>query len=150
MNKFALACLLSVTNTQYSDWTAITTDDTYTDTTTNGTANATEPVELWTTSEDIFSAATVPPMIYWDQGFYGWQEILELNTPPGSYIERLTWCQNDFAQTINVGSKTCAWGVDGVPDVLLGNPYSFTEYDCQSIAMGSDGECIIDGGESES
>ena len=45
-----------------------------------------------------------------------------------------------------MGSKTCAWGLDGVPipDVLLGNPYSFTEYDCQSIAMESDGECIID------
>ena len=71
MNKFALACLLSVTSTQDSDWTVtIETTDTTTDGTTD--ANATEPVEVWTTTEDIFSAATTPPMIYWDRGFFGW------------------------------------------------------------------------------
>ena len=69
-------------------------------------------------------------MLYWDQGYYGWNEMLEVNAIQGSYVDKLTWCKNDFAQTINLGFKTCAWGVDSVPDYLLGQPYTFSEFDC--------------------
>jgi len=38
--------------------------------------------------------------------------------------------------------KSCT-SEEAIPDFVLGEPYSFTEYDCQSIAM-SEGECIVD------